>query len=117
MQYYDSVHRNFTVDLQAETDTWYHIKVVADTPNAIEHAWIDGKYIGNRTLRFADGSLVPDDVVFTDFALIGSSAWSEGEPHHFYTDNIRVRKYASTRPVLTYMGSPGEMHSPSPAVG
>ena len=117
VQYYDSVHRNFTVDLQAETDTWYHIKVVADTPNVIEHAWIDGKYIGNRTLRFADGSLVPDDVIFTDFALIGSSAWSEGEPHHFYADNIRVRKYASTRPVLTYMGSPGEMHSPSPAVG
>ncbi len=104
VQYYDGVHRNFTADLQAETDTWYHVAIIVDTPGAIEHAWIDGEYIGNRTLRFADGSPVPNDVVFTDFALIGSSAWSTGEPHHFYVDNVRVRRYVPVEPVLTYAG-------------
>ncbi|NLZ29786.1 MAG: LamG domain-containing protein, partial [Methanomicrobiales archaeon] len=104
VQYYDGVHWNFTADLQAETDTWYHVAIIVDTPGATEHAWIDGEYIGNRTLRFADGSPVPNDVVFTDFALIGSSAWSTGEPHHFYVDNVRVRRYVPVEPVLTYAG-------------
>jgi len=108
VQYYAGAHRNFSADLRAETDTWYHTKVVLDTPNATEHAWIDGKYLGNTTPRFADGSLVPNDTVFTDFALIGSSAWDSGEPHHFYADNLRVRKYVPVEPVLSYAGPPGE---------
>lgn len=109
MQYYDGVHRNFSADRRAKVDTWYHVEIVMDTPNAIEHVWIDGEYIGNRTPRFSDGSLVPNGTVFTDFALIGSSAWYSGEPHHFYTDNIRVRKYTSIEPDLTYVGPPGEV--------
>lgn len=108
VQYYDGAHQNFSADARAETDTWYHIDIILDTPNAIEHAWMNGEYLGNRTLRFADGSVVPNDTVFTDFALIGSSAWTSGEPHHFYTDNLRVRKYVPVEPVLSYAGLPGE---------
>ena len=108
VQYYDGAHRNFSADLRAETDTWYHVKIVMDTPNATEHAWVDGEYLGDRTPRFADGSLAPNETVFTDFALIGSSAWSSGEPHHFYADNVRVRKYVPVEPVLIYAGPPGE---------
>jgi len=106
VQYYDGTHRNFSADIPAKTDTWYRIKVIMDTLNATGHAWVDGEYIGNRTLRFADGSPVPEGVIFTDFALIGSSAWASGEPHHFYVDNIRVRKHAPVEPVLAYAGPP-----------
>ncbi len=114
VQYYDGAHRNFSADLRAEPDTWYHVKIVMDTPNTTEHAWIDGEYLGSRTLRFADGSLAPNETVFTDFALIGSSAWSSGGPHRFYADNIRVRKYVPVDPVLSYAGPPegGETSSP-----
>jgi hypothetical protein len=102
VQYYDGAHRNFSADARAETNTWYHIKVVLDTPNAVEHAWVDGEYLGQAALRFADGSPVPNETVFTDFALIGSSAWASGDPHHFYADDIVVRKYVPVEPVLSY---------------
>lgn len=107
VQYYDGAHRNFSADTRAETNTWYHITVVVDTPNAAEHVWVDGEYIGNATPRFSDGSVVPNETVFTDFTLIGSSAWDSGEPHHFYADNVRVRKYSPVEPVLIYAGPPG----------
>ena len=100
--YYGGEHRNFSADLRAETDTWYHTRVVLDTPNATEHAWIDGDYLGGAPLRFADGSPVPEDVVFDEFALIGSSAWYSGAPHHFYADNIVVRDYVPVEPRLSY---------------
>ena len=100
--YYGGEHRNFSADLRAETDTWYHTRVVLDTPNATEHAWIDGDYLGGAPLRFADGSPIPEDVVFDEFALIGSSAWYSGAPHHFYADNIVVRDYVPVEPRLSY---------------
>ena len=99
---YGGEHRNFSADLRAETDTWYHTRVVLDTPNATEHAWIDGDYLGGAPLRFADGSPIPEDVVFDEFALIGSSAWYSGAPHHFYADNIVVRDYVPVEPRLSY---------------
>ncbi len=102
VQHYDGDHRNFSADLQAETDTWYHTRIVLDTPNATEHAWINGEYLGSAPLRFSDGSPVPDDVVFDEFALIGSSAWYSGAPHHFYADNVVVRRYEPAPPVLSY---------------
>jgi len=104
VQHYDGEHRNFSADARARTDTWYHIKVVLDTHNVTEHAWMDGEYLGQAALRFADGSPVPNDVVFDDFALIGSSAWYSGDAHHFYVDNIVVRKYVPVEPVLSYGG-------------
>ena len=106
VQYYDGVHRNFSADLPARADTWYHIKVVLDTPNATRYAWMDDKYLGSAPLRFSDGRPVPKDVVFDDFALIGSSAWYSGDPHHFYADNIVVRRYVPVEPVLSYAGGP-----------
>jgi hypothetical protein len=102
VQYYDGVHRNFSADARAETGTWYHIKVVLDTLNATQSAWMDGVYLGNAPMQFADGSPVPPETVFTDIALIGSSAWERGDPHHFYLDNIIVRNYVPIEPVLTY---------------
>ncbi len=106
VQHYDGDHRNFSADARAETDTWHHIKVVLDTPNATEHAWLDGEYLGRAALRFSDASPVPNDTVFDDFALIGSSAWGSGDPHHFYADNIVVRKYVPVEPVLSYGDGP-----------
>ncbi|NMA11376.1 hypothetical protein L21_0807 [Methanoculleus chikugoensis] len=102
VQHYDGDHRNFSADRRAENNTWYHIRVVLDTPNATEHAWMDGEYLGSAPLRFADGSPVPEDVIFDDLALIGSSAWYSGDPHHFYADNVVVRKYVPVEPVLSY---------------
>jgi len=102
VQYYDGVHRNFSADARAETGTWYHIKVVLDTPNATQSAWMDGVYLGSAPMLFADGSPVPPETVFTDIALIGSSAWERGDPHHFYLDNIVVRNYVPAEPVLSY---------------
>ncbi len=104
VQHYDGAHRNVSADARAETDTWYHIKVVLDTPNATEHAWMDGEYLGQAALRFADGSPVPNETVFDDFALIGSSAWYSGDAHHFYADNVVVRHYVPVEPVLSYVG-------------
>lgn len=104
VQYYDGAHRNFSADARAEEETWYHIKVALDTPNATGHAWMDDRYLGNMTLRFADGSPVPKETIFTDVALIGSSAWESGDPHRFYIDNIVVRNYVPARPVLSYDG-------------
>ena len=52
------------------------------------------------TLRFADDPLM----VFTDVALIGSSAWGSGDPHHFYADNVVARNYVPVEPVLSYEG-------------
>ena len=63
---------------------------------------MDGEYLGSAPLRFADGSPVPRDVVFDTFALIGSSAWYSGAPHHFYADNVVVRDYVPAPPVLSY---------------
>ncbi len=105
VQYYDGAHHNFSADARAETKTWYRIRVVLDTPNATRHAWMDGDYLGSAPMRFADGSPVPRDVVFDDFALIGSSAWYSGDPHHFYADNIVVRRYEPVEPVLSYESS------------
>ncbi len=102
VQYYDGTHRNFSADVRIETDTWYHVMVVLDTLNATEHAWMDGRYLGGAPLRFADGSPVPEETTFTDIALIGSSAWDSGDPHHFYADNIVVRNYVPVEPVLSY---------------
>ncbi|MDN7011950.1 DUF2341 domain-containing protein [Methanoculleus sp. FWC-SCC3] len=102
VQHYDGVHRNFSADAPAGTDTWYHVRVVLDTPNATEHAWMDGEYLGSAPMRFSDGSPVPEDVIFDDFALIGSSAWYSGDPHHFYADNVVVRRYEPATPVLSY---------------
>lgn len=102
VQYYDGAHHNFSANARAETDTWYRIRVVLDTPNGTGHAWMDGEYLGQTTLRFADGTPVPRDVVFDDFALIGSSAWYSGDAHHFYADNVVVRDYAPVEPVLSY---------------
>ncbi|MCK9306537.1 MAG: DUF2341 domain-containing protein [Methanoculleus sp.] len=104
VQHNDGEHRNFSADARARTDTWYHIKVVLDTPHATEHAWMDGEYLGSAPMRFADGSLVSNETIFDDFALIGSSAWYSGDPHHFYADNIIVRKYVPIEPVLSYGG-------------
>ncbi len=102
VQHYDGDHRNFSADVRAEPDTWYHVRVVLDTPNATEHAWMDGEYLGSAAMRFSDGSPVPEDVIFDDFALIGSSAWYSGNPHHFYADNVVVRRYEPAPPVLSY---------------
>jgi hypothetical protein len=102
VQHYDGDHRNFSADARAETDTWYHVRVVLDTHNATEHAWVDGGYLGRAPLQFADGSPVGNDTVFDGFALIGSSAWYSGNPHHFYADNVVVRKYVPVEPVLSY---------------
>lgn len=102
VQYYDGAHRNFSADYLAETGTWYHIRVVLDTLNATESAWLDGGYLGSAPLRFADGSPVPPETIFSDVALIGSSAWERGDPHHFYVDNIVVRDYVPVEPVLSY---------------
>ena len=108
VQYYDGAHRNFSADARAETDTWYHVRIVLDTPNATEHAWLDGEYLGSAPLRFSDGSPVPNDTVFDGFALIGSSAWYSGAPHHFYADNVVVRDYVPVEPVLSYAGGSQE---------
>ncbi|HOI60992.1 MAG TPA: DUF2341 domain-containing protein [Methanoculleus sp.] len=108
VQYYDGAHRNFSADARAEEETWYHIKVALDTPNATGHAWMDGRYLGKMTLRFADGSPVPEETIFTDIALIGSSAWGSGDPHHFCADNVVVRNYVPVEPVLSYeVNAPG----------
>lgn len=104
--YYDGDHRNFSADRRVETDTWYHVRVVLDTSNATEHAWMDGEYLGSTPLRFADGSPVPEDVIFDRFALIGSSAWYSGAPHHFYADNVVVRDYVAVEPVISYADGP-----------
>ncbi|MCK9343605.1 MAG: hypothetical protein M0P33_06830, partial [Massilibacteroides sp.] len=104
VQHYDGKHRNFSADARARTDTWYHIKIVLDTPHATEHAWMDGEYLGSAPMRFADGSLVSNETIFDDFALIGSSSWYSGDPHHFYADNIIVRKYVPIEPALSYGG-------------
>ncbi|KDE55820.1 DUF2341 domain-containing protein [Methanoculleus sp. MH98A] len=106
VQHYDGVHRNFSADAPAGTDTWYRIRVVLDTPNATEHAWMDGEYLGSAPMRFSDGSPVENDTVFDSFALIGSSAWYSGDPHHFYADNVVVRRYVPVEPVLSYAGGP-----------
>ena len=108
VQYYDGAHRNFSADARAEEETWYHIKVALDTPNATGHAWMDGRYLGKMTLRFADGSPVPEETIFTDIALIGSSAWGSGDPHRFCADNVVVRNYVPVEPVLSYeVNAPG----------
>ncbi|WP_243669357.1 hypothetical protein [Methanoculleus chikugoensis] len=105
VQHYDGDHRNFSADKRVENNIWYRIRVVLDTPNATEHAWMDGEYLGSAPpLRFADGSPVPEDAIFDEFALIGSSAWYSGNPHHFYVDNVVVRKYVPVEPVLSYGG-------------
>ena len=106
MQHYDGAHRNFSADARAETDTWYHVRVILDTRNATEDAWVDGEHLGQAPLRFADGTPVPRGTVFTDFALIGSSAWSSGDPHHFYGDNIVIRRFSPVEPVLSYGSDP-----------
>ncbi|WP_067077322.1 DUF2341 domain-containing protein [Methanoculleus horonobensis] len=106
VQHYAGDHRNFSADKRAETDTWYHVRIVLDTPNATEYAWMDGEYLGSAPMRFADGSPVPEDAVFDTFALIGSSAWSSGDPHHFYADNVVVRRYEPAPPVLSYADGP-----------
>jgi len=105
MQHYDGTHRNFSADARAETDTWYHVKVILDPQNATEDAWVDGEHLGQAPLRFADRAPVPAGTVFTDVALIGSSAWASGDPHHFYADNIVVGRFSPVEPVLSYGGS------------
>lgn len=104
VQRYDGIHRNFSADVRAKTDTWYHVRVVLDTHNGTEDAWVNGEHLGQAPLRFADGSPVPGETVFTDLALIGSSAWASGDPHHFYADNIVVRRFVPVEPVLSYGG-------------
>lgn len=104
VQHYDGAHHNFSANRRAETDTWYRVRVVLDTPNVTGHAWLDGEYLGSAPMRFSDGSPVPSDVIFDDFALIGSSAWYSGNPHHFYVDNVVVRRYEPVEPVLSYAG-------------
>jgi hypothetical protein len=106
VQHYAGEHENFSADRRVETDTWYHVRVVLDTSNATEHAWMDGEYLGSTPLRFADGSPVPEDVIFDRFALIGSSAWYSGAPHHFYADNVVVRDYVAVEPVISYADGP-----------
>ena len=66
---------------------------------------MDGEHLGQAPLRFADGAPVPAGTVFTDVALIGSSAWASGDPHHFYADNIVVGRFSPVEPVLSYGGS------------
>jgi PKD repeat protein len=102
LQHYDGEHHAFPENSSVGTDTWYHLKIVVDTRKSTQYVWKDGALLGEVTPRFSDGAPVNESVVFTDLALIGSSAWSSGTPHRFFIDNLIVRRYAVTEPTLSY---------------
>jgi hypothetical protein len=58
--YYDTSEHYLPIDTTYEADTWYHLQVYLDFPNALVSWMIDGEYKGSATLRRCDIGTVVD---------------------------------------------------------
>lgn len=64
--YYDTAEHYLPVDTTYEADTWYHLQVYLDFPNALVSWMIDGEYKGSATLRRCDiGTIIDPSIGLT----------------------------------------------------
>jgi hypothetical protein len=84
--HYDTLERNLPVDTTYVADTWYHVQVYLDFPNARVSWVIDGVYKGSAELRGADtGTLIDSTIAFTTLKLYGNVS---GTTYGFVDDII-----------------------------
>ena len=103
-QYYDgTAFYNFPNDKTWDVDTVYHFKITYDFTNSIQYTWVDGFYLGERSMKDGHGVLLNDNRYFEKVSIFGSSGWESGHDY-LYADNIEIYKttHEYTNCIYTY---------------
>lgn len=92
-QYFDgTAFYNFPNDKTWAVDTVYHVKITYDFTNSIQYTWVDGFYLGQRSMKDGHGVLLNGNRYFEKVSIFGSSGWESGHDY-LYVDNIKIYKY------------------------